>query len=108
MRTVTILAVGLALTAAGCKKNPPKPVATPPTQPAPEPPAVTSPGANTQYQPGAGALQNTRRAAERTQLLAMMNSLGVYIFSMDTEKGKMPTKQEVYAALKDEDRKSVV
>jgi hypothetical protein len=99
-----MLAAGLAVVGGGCKKNPPKPAATTPTAPAPTQPTAPSPpaGADTQYQAGAGAIQNARKAAERTQLLSLMNGLGVYILSLDTDKGKMPTKQEVYAALKDD------
>ncbi|MFO0848921.1 MAG: hypothetical protein U0871_10275 [Gemmataceae bacterium] len=105
MRAMLTLVAGLVLIGGGCKKNPPKPAATIPTAPAATQPTAPAPppaGADTQYQPGAG-LQNVRKAADRTQLLAMMHGLGVQIVYLDTTTYmRMPTKQELYAALKNE------
>lgn len=105
MRTMLTLVAGLALIGGGCKKNPPKPAATIPTAPAATQPTAPAPppaGAGTQYQPGAGALQNVRNAAKRTELLAMMSGLAIHIVALDTQNGKMPTRQELYDAIKNE------
>lgn len=103
MRTFLMLAAGLAIIGGGCKKVKPKEVETPATITLPTPPTTPAPaGAGTQYQPGAGAIQNVRNAAKRTELLAMMQGLAIHIVSMDTLNGKMPTKQELYDAIKNE------
>jgi hypothetical protein len=102
MRAMLMLAAGLALVGGGCKKVKPKPVETPATTPAPPPTPPTTPAAaGTQYEPGAGAIQNARKAAERTQLLAMMSGLALHIVALDTQNGRMPTRQELYDSIKD-------
>lgn len=100
--TRSLLLVGLAA-AAGCTADVPRsktaPTAAPPAkaEPAPEAPAS---GGNTNYQAGAGALQNTRQAARRTVALNDMANLGKFIQAQEIELGKMPTAAEITTALK--------
>jgi len=48
---------------------------------------------------GGGAVQAVRKAARRTQALNELKNLGELIQFMHTENGKMPTKDEILAAL---------
>lgn len=103
--TRSLLFVGLAA-AVGCTADVPRsktaPTAAPPTKaadPTPDP-APTSGGGNTNYQAGAGALQNTRQAARRTVALNDLANLGKFIQAQEIELGKMPTKAEITNALK--------
>jgi hypothetical protein len=120
MRSLVIVAV---LAAAGCNKKPketqpdtapPPPVAGgPKQQPAntggpnvgviPSGVAggvVTNPGAVTGGGGSGGAVQAVRKAARRTQALNEMNTLGQVISLMQTDLGRMPTKEQIVAELK--------
>jgi type II secretory pathway pseudopilin PulG len=50
---------------------------------------------------GGGAAQAVRKAARRTQALNEMHNLGLAIEAMRTESGRMPTKDQIVAELKD-------
>ena len=85
---------------AGCKENAPKPTAAATAAKANEPPAGLAPGGNTNYQAGAGALQNTRQAARRAVAQSDMSQLGLIMSDMAERTGKMPTAAEVQAELR--------
>jgi hypothetical protein len=79
---------------AGCKKKAATVPTTAPTLTATE---VTS--GNTNYEAGAGALQNVRNAAMRTITLAEMQQLGVFIEDQYLIDGKMPRLDVIRATL---------
>jgi hypothetical protein len=117
MRSLGILALMLALVA-GCKKSKPK---QPDTEPPPAPAqkgnvgggggnvgvipsavgggVVTNPGA-VGGGGGGGAIQAVRKAARRTQALNEMRTLGQVISLMQTDLGRMPTREQIIAELK--------
>lgn len=89
----TLLIAGLlssCFIGVGCKKKPKA------TEAEPAAPAVSG---NTQYQAGAGAVQNVRQAARRTVALNDMHQLGQFISLQYNETGKMPTVQQIKANL---------
>lgn len=49
---------------------------------------------------GGGAVQAVRKAARRTQALNEMNTLGQMISLMQNDLGRMPTKEQIFAELK--------
>ena len=61
---------------------------------------VTNPGAITGGGGGGGAIQAVRKAARRTQALNEMNTLGQVIALMQNDLGRMPTKEQIIAELK--------
>ena len=79
MRSLMLIAAAGFLLVAGCEKKKAK---TAPTTAATAkggngaPAPATTGGGNTNYQAGAGALQNTRQAARRTQVANDMRTLG--------------------------------
>ena len=81
----------------GCKKkkavSTAAPVATTPT------PAPVS-EKNTNFQPGAGAVQNVRQAARRTVSLNDMHQLGIAIQQTFQLDGKMPDIEQIKAEVK--------
>jgi hypothetical protein len=88
-----IAVLGLtAILVAGCEKTAKTGATTAATQP--------SAGASqTGYVAGGGAIQNSRQAAKRTEVLNEMNTLGQVIADYDATYGRMPNKQEVEATL---------
>jgi hypothetical protein len=98
LSTVTVLWLGLAV---GCDKKTAKPIdTTPATTPTatmePPSPAPAAPSSgNTNYQAGAGAVQNIRQAARRTVAINDMQQLGTFIQQMTAETGKMPSPAEI-------------
>jgi hypothetical protein len=117
---VCILAISLAV---GCSKKTqetvadttPPPVTQKPTpSPSPSPaggnPAGVassggggvsgSPSSGLSVGGGGGAIQNTRQAVRRTEALNEMRTLGQAISLMQTELGRMPTKDQILAELK--------
>ena len=88
-----VLAAGClaAVAATGCQKKPPAVAAT---QPAPPPPAPVD-QRNTNFQAGAGAVQNVRKAAARTVSINDMHQLGTFVEQMYSEGGKMPAPKEI-------------
>lgn len=121
MRSLLILSL-MVVVAAGCKKQKPKDPDTgsPPTVPGqrmPSPPPgdggnpagiVPSPvGGGIVTNPGAiggggggGAAQAVRKAARRTQALNEMNTLGQVISFMQNDLGRMPTREQIVAELR--------
>ena len=121
MRSLGIAALILVL-AVGCKKAKPKQPDTDPP-PAPAQPAaknnpgggggnvgvvpsavgggiVTNPGAATGGGGGGGAIQAVRKAVRRTDALNEMKTLGQVIALMQNDLGRMPTKEQIVAELK--------
>ena len=92
MRLLLILTL-LILSAAGCEPKAKK--AGTPVGPQ-----------STSYQPGAGVAQNVRKAAARTEVKNELHQTRLFIDIAFTSSGKMPTSQETYAALKQEDPKT--
>lgn len=121
MRSLVIATVVLAL-AAGCKKAKPKqPDSEPPPAPAQAAPRsnpsggggnvgvipsaagggiVTNPGSIAGGGGGGGAIQAVRKAARRTDALNEMNTLGQTISLMQNDLGRMPSKEQIVAELK--------
>jgi hypothetical protein len=117
-----LLVVALALSvAAGCKKaKPTSPDTAPPTAGPAAPPAgnpggggnnvgiipgggvgvVTNPGAVVGGGGGGGAAQAVRKAARRTQALNELHQLGLIIEDLRDPFGKMPTKEQIVASVK--------
>jgi hypothetical protein len=120
MRSLVLATVVLAL-AGGCKKAKPKqPDSDPPPPPA-QPAAKGNPGGgggggNVGIVPspvgggivtntgggggGGGAIQAVRKAVRRTDALNEMRTLGQVISLMQTNLGRMPTKEQIVAELK--------
>lgn len=124
MRSLLIIVVLAA--AAGCKKSKPAPPDTgPPPAADRNPPAVpdsrapqaggsgpgvipspagggvvTNPGAAAGGGGGGGAVQAVRKAARRTQALNEMNTLGQVISLMQADLGRMPTREQIVAELR--------
>jgi hypothetical protein len=100
MRSLMLIAAAGFLLAAGCEKKKAK---TTPTTAATAKGGDTPPpaagGGNTNYQGGAGAAQNIRKAGKRTVALNDMKTLGQAIELKYNDLGKMPTKQEILADL---------
>lgn len=96
MRQV-MLAVTLCATLAGCGKK-----AAKTTEPATPPAVAVAPvdERNTNFRPGGGAVQNVRQAARRTNALVEMKTLGDLITLTYTENGRMPTREQITASLK--------
>lgn len=94
MRRV-LLAVLASAPLAGCGKKEAKAPAD-----APAPPAVAVNPANTNFQPGAGAVQNIRQAARRTNALNELRTLGQLVELMYTETWRMPTAEQITASVK--------
>jgi hypothetical protein len=61
---------------------------------------ATNPGAIAGGGGGGGAIQAVRKAARRTQALNEMNTLGQVISLMQTDLGRMPTKEQIVTELK--------
>lgn len=116
-------ACALALSGAGCKKKKPAPApADPEPAPAqkgdPQPGAAPTPngdgpppsgaavpagfarGGNTNYTPGAGAVQNVRQAGRRTVALNEFHQLGVAIKQVELEDGRMPDPTRIKAEVR--------
>jgi hypothetical protein len=111
----------MLMPAVGCKKaKPTQPDSNPPPAPAPNAKGgtggggagnvgvipspvgggiVTNPGA-VGGGGGGGAIQAVRKAARRTEALNDMNTLGQVISLMQTDSGKMPTREQIIAELK--------
>ncbi|MBX9581957.1 MAG: hypothetical protein K2X87_16755, partial [Gemmataceae bacterium] len=93
MRRV-MLAVTASVGLAGCGKKDAD-------DPAPGgPPPVKVDDRNTNFRPGAGAVQNVRQAARRTNALVEMKTLGDLVTIMYTEDGRMPSKEQIAASVK--------
>ncbi len=95
-RILLLLPLALLL---GCKEDAPKPK-TAPTAAAKAEGDTPSAGGNTNYQAGAGALQNTRQAAKRADLTNDLANLGTFITDQEITLGKMPSAAEITSALK--------
>jgi hypothetical protein len=116
MRSLGILMLILAL-ATGCKKSKPTHADTDPP-PAPKQNAPSGGAGNVGVIPspvaggivanpgalggggGGGAIQAVRKAARRTQALNEMRTLGQAISLMQNELGRMPTREQIVAELK--------
>jgi len=61
---------------------------------------VTNPGAVAGGGGGGGAIQAVRKAVRRTQALNEMRTLGQAISLMQTDLGRMPTREQIVAELK--------
>ena len=95
MRYLLLLLL-MAFPAVGCKKKqPPVAAATVPAAPAPEPVDER----NTNFDPKASTLGNVRQAARRTVTLNEMRNLGIFVFALELQNGKMPTPAEIKADL---------
>jgi hypothetical protein len=71
--------------------------ATPGTRPS----EGTGPGrGNTNYQAGAGAVQNIRKAGQRTATLNDMQQLGLLMTQMELESNRMPQPADVKTSLR--------
>jgi hypothetical protein len=92
-----ILSLAVLAAAVGCEQAPPLPRPKADAKPAE---SATPAGGNTNYQAGAGAVQNARQAARRTVALNDMASLGKFVQAQEIELGKMPTAAEITAAVK--------
>lgn len=90
MRIFLLIVAATVSLGAGCKKKSASVASA-----APDP----GPSANTNYVPGAGAIQNTRQAARRTVALNEMSQLGQLIELQYNDLGRMPTKQQILANL---------
>lgn len=106
-----ILAVAVLAVAVGCEQKekkkrdvnldalgvdlgpPPKPIDT--TPPSGSGGGSTSVRGNTNFQAGAGAVQNIRKAGQRAATLNDMQQLGIFIKQMDLDNNKMPQPAEV-------------
>jgi hypothetical protein len=112
-----LLVALLAVAAGGCGKKTAKnniPDSSPPPSPAPAntssggPAVVPGGGVGVVVNPsaalggggGGGAVQQIRKAARRTQALNEMNTLGQVISMMQNDLGRMPTKEQIVAELK--------
>lgn len=121
MRMPVLVGVLMAVALVGCNKTKKvakttEPDSAPPAQPAPAGgstgsggeaimPAggvgvVVNPQAALGGGGGGGAAQAVRKAARRTQALNEMNTLGQVITLMQTDTGRMPTKEQIVAELK--------
>jgi hypothetical protein len=118
MRSLGIAVLILAL-AAGCKKAKPKPANSDPPPPPAQPAAKNNPGggggdigviptpvgggivtSSGGGGGGGGAIQAVRKAARRTDALNEMNTLGQVISFMQNDLGRMPTREQIVAELK--------
>jgi len=88
VRLLLILAMTCALV--GCKKK------AKDTAPDPAP----APGANTNYVPGGGAVQNVRQAARRTVALNDFHQLGLAIKQVELLDGRMPDADRIKAEVR--------
>lgn len=118
MRVIVLLAVLAPLALAGCGKKSAKstaPDSSPP--PGDSPPGgsstgpgvvpsgagggvVTNPGGAVGGGGGGGAAMAVRKAARRTQALNELRQLGLTIEFLYNDTGRMPTKEQILAALK--------
>ena len=89
MRTLLLLAAAAAFSASGCKK------AKVASAVASAEPAPSGGAADTNYMPSGGAVQNSRRAAERIKVDAELQQLGQLMEVQFNELGRMPTVAEV-------------
>ncbi len=94
MRTLLMILLGVAIVSGGCKKK----NSAPPVVKKEEPVVVDD--RNTAHVPGGGTVQNVRKAAKRAVTMNDLQQLGTIIFSMELETNKMPTIEEIKAALK--------
>ena len=103
-----IVGVVAAALAAGCDKKP-KPASFEDTAPASRSAAATAPSPpteaprnprNTNYQSGAGVVQNVRKAGMRTATLNDLQQLGQFMTLMLNEDGKVPDPKAVREYIK--------
>lgn len=91
----------IAAVLVGCNKKQDAKAFAPADKGGPAGPAAPPPESkNTNYQAGAGTLQNVRNAVRRGVEQAQLKTLGDTMYAMELENGRMPTKDEVLAALK--------
>jgi hypothetical protein len=100
MRTFLLLVPVAAVVACGCDQiMKPK---TKPTAAAPEAAKTDSGGGGG---PGFGAAQQTRQAVQRTVTANELKNLHLFIENASLATGKMPSVQEIWAAVQQEDKK---
>jgi len=118
MRAILVLAVTMTVALVGCKKKPPAP---PDSAPAPASPGasgsgggsndggitaaggmgiVINPSAALGGGGGGGAVQAVRKAARRADAMNELKNLGEIIEGMRDPIGRMPTKEQILAELK--------
>lgn len=96
VRVLAVVLLCLPLVAGCKKKTPPASAAATPAAPAP-----VAGGANdTNYQAGAGAVQNVRNAARRTVAINDMNQIGLTIETLYSTSGRMPDINAIKAELR--------
>jgi hypothetical protein len=98
MRFFILLPLMMAIAACGCEKKKAKTVAKTEPAPAEAAPPPVNPG-NTNYQGGAGAVQNVRQAARRAAKQNDLHQLGLLISQTTTLDNRMPSAAEIKQSL---------
>lgn len=93
MRFFILILLGAALVAGGCKKKNSAAPAAKKEEPAPVDERNSAPIA------GGGAIQNTKQAVKRYVNQQEMAQLGIIILDFELTNGKLPTVNEIKAAL---------